>query len=379
MLDTWPNDLNPYRRFNRNSENDRRFEANIRGEIKQEGFVFGRLTAYIWSREFCPASRPKEFTERIMQSTRSYRVSLLAAVAVLLAAQQGLAQAVPTEDMESRLREVVVNAVMSEPALRGVWVVVLPKTEKGFELDLRVDSQPQVEKSQLEEMKRVVKSVVKAVPFKLKVVDRLPFRQFVKELQLDIELSAELAGTAVEDAYYTAESGSDNVVVVLMGRVLNDAQREPLVELSNQRIKKLFAGANSEIPLTKTNTEGGDGVVKDGVVVITPSNAVAQLCFGLGMQKFTHGHYAEAYQTFTTAHLDAPRRTDIQYWRVVSLIGCGRDPDARRLLEGLVKVGRQSGNVPKEAFVFKSLEQVQGPLRWKLIALENSLFCKNCD
>ena len=316
-----------------------------------------------------------------MQSPRSCRVCLLAAAAVLLAAQQGLAQVVPTEqqtvpteEMETRLREEVAKAVISEPILRGVWVVVQPKTELGFELEVRVDSQPKIEKAQLEEVKRVVKSVVKAVPFKVKTVDRLPFRQFVKELQLDVELDAELAGVAIEDAYYSAEPGSEDVFVILMGHVLNDAQRAPLEELSNQRLKKLFAGTNTEIPLTKTKVEGGDGVV-----MITPSSAVAQFCFGLGMRRFSMGNYEEAYQTFTTAHLDAPKRVDIQYWRVVSLIGSGREQDARRLLEGLVKVARRTGNVPTESYVFQSLEQVQGPLRRKLIAIENSLFCKNCD
>ena len=304
-----------------------------------------------------------------MPSTRSCQVSLLAAVVVLLAAQQGMAQTTASEEMESRLREEVAGAVMSNPALHGVWAVVERVEEKGFELKLVVDSQPKSEKSQTEELKRLVKSVVKTVPVKYVVIDRVPFSQYVEELQSDVELDASLAGAAVDGAYYMSESDGE-VFVILTGRVINDAQRERLAEMSDNKLKKLFVDSKRELPLTKTIAEK-----RVGIVAATPSAEVAHYCFGLGVQSHTQGMHADAYQMFTRAHLEAPSRIDIQYWRAVSLIGSGREPDARRLLEGLVK-NRQANSIRNEPEVFRSLEPVQGSLRSKLTAMENSLLAK---
>jgi len=309
-----------------------------------------------------------------MQSFRSYQVNLLVVVAVLLAAQNGLAQTAATEELESRLREEVVNAVVTDPALHGVWADIKQLEEKGFELNLVVDSQPEIEQLQIQELSRVVKSVVKSVPFQIKVVDRLPFKQMLDELRTDVELTAEMAGASVEDAYYFNDSG-DEVFVILVGRVLDDSQRDRMTQMSNLRIRKMFGESVRRIQLTKTKTEK----YGNGVIEFHPSSEVASFCFNLGLQSFIGHRYEEAYRSFTQAHLDSPRRADIQYWRVVSLLGSGRDADAKRLLQGLVDASRRTGSVPKEPIVYRSLEQVQGPLRWRLISLENSLLCKTCN
>lgn len=309
-----------------------------------------------------------------MHLARSLRVNLFASAVLLFAASASIAQDA-TEELESVLRDTLVKAVASNTALHGVWADVrrVEGRGKGFEIDAIVDSQPAVEKSQVEELTQVVKSVVKAAPFKIKPVEKLPFRQFVEELKLDIELDAELAGASVDDAYLTTESG-DEVLVVLLGRVLNDNQRARMTDMSNQKLEKLFVGSTRKITLTKTKPENGEGVIE-----FLPSAEVAQFCFGLAIQKFTNRQYGEAYRVFTQAHHDAPTRTDIQYWRAVSLLGAGREPEARRLLQGVIKINRQAGVIPADPAVFRSLEPVQGSLRMRLMALENSLFCKSCE
>jgi len=309
-----------------------------------------------------------------MRLARYFRVNLLASAVLLLAASAGVAQDA-TEELESVLRDTLVKAVAVNPALHGVWADVrrLEGRGKGFEIDAIVDSQPAVEKSQLVELSQVAKSVLKTVPFKVKSVEKLPFRQFVEELKLDIELDSEMAGASVDDAYLTTES-SDEVFVVLIGRVLNDSQRARMTDMSNQKLEKMFGDAKRKITLTKTKPENGEGVVE-----FVPSAEVAQFCFGLGIQRFTNQQYAEAYRVFTNAHQDAPTRVDIQYWRAVSLLGAGREPDARRLLQGVIKVNRLAGVIPADPVVFRSLEPVQGPIRMRLMAIENSLFCKSCE
>src|SRR5262249_9725004 len=162
------------------------------------------------------------------------------------------------------------------------------------------------------------------------VADRLPFRRFVSDLRLDVELDPDLAGASVEDACLTVEPGSDELIVMLVGRVMNDVQRDRLTELSNQRLSESFARSQRSIQLTKTKIES----LKIGIVQQAPSTEASQLCFGNGIRAYARKKYSDAYESFTRAHLESPTRIEIQYWRAICLIGCDREYDARRLLQG---------------------------------------------
>ena len=308
-----------------------------------------------------------------MQSPRTCRFNVLAALVAMFAAQIVLADTAPSEDLESTLRDELVTAVMTAP-LQGVWVNVKREEGMGFELDVIVDSQPEIEKAQLAELNRVVKSIVKTAKFKFTNIERLPFEKLVSELRLDVELGSEFAGAAVDGAYFTAES-SDEVIVMLTGRVRNDSQRDRLSELCQQKMHKLFVGSTTKIEFAKTKPEKGG----EGVIDFQPAEEVGYFCFNLATEQFSRGDYALAYRTFTEAHLAAPSRIDIQYWRVVSLLGSDRESDAKRLLQGLVEAARKSKTIPTSGAVYRSLERVQGPLRRRLIALENTLYCKSCN
>ena len=316
-----------------------------------------------------------------MPSLLSNQVKLVAAVFALCAAQNCVAQTPATEESEKRLREEFVNAVVANPALHGVWVDVrrMEPNAKGneFALDIVVDSRPQIEISQRKELSGIIKGLAKSTRLEEEpnVIGRLPFRQLVDELKLDVELSRDLGGAAVDDAYYS-DDGGDEVSVILVGRVLNEGQREKITQMSNAKISKLFGDSVHEIKSTKTKTAR----YGNGIVQTLPSSEVASFCFDLGLQRFTGRSYAEAYVSFTRAHLESPLRLDIQYWRVVSLLGTGRDPDAKRILEALVEARPRNETAANQTMVVcRSLEPVQGPLRWKLIAMENSLFCKTCN
>jgi hypothetical protein len=288
---------------------------------------------------------------------------------------------------ESDVRAEFVDAIAKNPALHGVWVDLQPlksPVENGnqFALKVIVDSRPDVAESQKNELLRMIRTVPRSFGLQdeLVVIDRLPFRQFVEELKKEVEFSPEMAGAAFEDAYYF-DDADEGVIVVLVGRVMNDDQTQRMTQLSNSRLRKLFG--ESVLAIKSSKPTGKEGERKEGKAIVQkqPLLEVASFCFDLGLQRFTSQNYEDAYASFTRAHLESPKRIDIQYWRIVSLLGNHRDADARHLLQTLVDTRPRDATVMKRdaMAICRSLEPIQGPLRWKLTELENSLIFKTRD
>lgn len=336
-----------------------------------------------------------------MRSSWFCRASL--AAAMMLSFTMTLsAEPRPYEEQEKPLSSEIAKAIKSKLVLHGTWASVKPdKTKTQHIVFLIVDSDPEVQMAQLEQLEQAVLAVGKIleVPFqverprsskpdetpkpvkskgskspavvvKFEIMKQIPFKKFVKAVSHEVELTTELAGAALDDAYL-----GESKEVIPVGRIVNNNQQGLMINLCNSKFDELF-GPEAE-------TEESNNLVKakpnPELRVKKPTGATAGYCFSLGRQFFTKQLYEEAYKSFTEAHLDAPGRQDVQYWRVLSLLGCGREADARRLLEGLVNANVQLSSVPKDTMVYHSLETVQGPLRWRLIAMERTLLCKTCN
>ena len=314
-----------------------------------------------------------------MRSPLSKRLNLVATLVVLFAAQNCLAQDSAPRDSEERLREEFVDAVVKNSDLHGVWVNLrrIPTNERGneFVLEAVLDSQPGIENSQRNELARMIRQYPKSflLEDEIRVIGRLPFRQLISELKTDIEFSNDMKGAAIEDAYYFDEA-SEDVSVVLVGRVMDEGQRETMTRMCNAKIGKLFPdGVPGGFMSTKTKTRQ----YVEGVVHVNPSAEIASFSFDLGVQRYAARNYEDAYVSFTRAHVEAPGRLDIQYWRVVCLLAGGRDADAKRLLQSIVESRPQNAKTAKDLIrVCRSLESVQGPTRWRLIDMENALLYK---
>ena len=292
-------------------------------------------------------------------------------------ASNGFAQPSSAEELESKVRDAVVRAVVENPVLQGAWVKVETPQNPDDKLKLLAffDKNPEIEVLQQRELDRIVKQIVKDAEIEVQETDKLPFRQFVDELQIEIELSSDLAGASLTSAYLSSDANPDNIDLFLVGSVVSEDQRSRMTDLANEKFAVLFAGtflADSDVK-TLHETEGYPEVAN-----AKPAPLVSSYCYNLALHRFRSMNYDDAYRSFTQALLESPGRRDIQYWRVICLIGASREADAKKLLTGLAQESRRKGTVPAETEVLWALETVQGPLRLRLTKMENSLFCKSC-
>jgi hypothetical protein len=304
-------------------------------------------------------------------------VALLTGICSVFGALSSPASAAEPEELEATARREFQAAVKGNPKLRGAWIE-LHKTEAGaFQVAAIVDARTEIGERQRAEIQKLVRARLPDYQGEL-LVTSLPFSDFLKGLQGALDDRVELSGCLVQDAYYCDVGGE--LLVVLVGRIADAAQRQELVNLGNEVLlpqtygKKSVKFPSRTVQVTKCLPEGPEQN-DPGLAVVAPSEAKAKQHFARGVGEYGKGRFPQAVEAFREANLEAPERLDYQYWRVVAELGAGHADRARRRLTPLVK--RLQAEPLERAEVLRALERVQGPLRRKLEQLEQQIRDEN--
>jgi hypothetical protein len=101
--------------------------------------------------------------------------------------------------------------------------------------------------------------------------------------------------------------------------------------------------------------------------VVAPSGVFAARYYGLGLEFFWRRDYPAADRAFARAIAEAPTVEAYRWWSALIAIALGQDQRAMNKLHPLLAVNPYGSQSPAIAY---ELMEVQGPLRWKLQALE---------
>ncbi len=197
-----------------------------------------------------------------------------------------------------------------------------------------------------------------------------PVSQLVENLQLHIEASMSYPGVGISAATFTVREKTDGgVQLSLQGRVASREQREKIRDLCVEMMQK-------DPYWGKKRPDGSapyEDAYPDGkqLKVVVPSQVFSSRLFNRGLSLFWSGQTAEARKHFRASMIESRGSVPKHYWLVLCELQLGETDRARNLLrEPLNRI--RKGTLQQEAVLW-SLQRVQGPLRWKLIALENEM------
>ena len=186
-------------------------------------------------------------------------------------------------------------------------------------------------------------------------------QSLLASVQDRIDLAPELAGAAVISAVLMArldEPGTPARELRVYGRVVNPEQ--------TTAVARLFADAMVDDPWW-VERRGEIFVSLGSLSVAAPSAVFGQRYFAMGLNYFWEGQYLQADAAFMRAVAEVPADPVYRYWRVVSLLALGEEARAEVKLRTLLVQNPWGQFAPTIA---AALERVQGPLRWRLQALE---------
>lgn len=271
------------------------------------------------------------------------------------------AQESPVARIAIRARAELQSAVNQDAWLHGTWVDVVRLEDDSVRVDAIVDADPRLGDVQERLIRALAARSLPATTYVLNFT-RLPFRALFAELRETVELHPALPGVAIDDAYFVPGTG-DALLIHVVGRVSDPKQRTTVWRMLDVMLPRFFGSRFTRIHSPAVEPEFST----TGLVVLEPSEQAAARCYDRGVNAYLQHDYATAYWYFTRGHVDSPMREDMQYWRVASLIGAGREGKATVLLTELV---RPSGRTPG---LLSRLEKVQGPIRQRLVAIETYL------
>ncbi len=192
---------------------------------------------------------------------------------------------------------------------------------------------------------------------KLQVV-YMPTAEVLAELQRQLELRLELDGCQITSAAYVLDGDSE--FLELSGRLAVAEQREVLTNWVNGVLDQTYG---TEWPRVKIQMR-----------LVSPTAFVATRFFTLGIGRYVQRDFAAAERDFFQAILEAPGKLEYKYWHIATLIAQGRVELAYARLRPLTILRRRTMHDDEYGKVLLTLENVQGPIRWKLVRLEDRAF-----
>jgi hypothetical protein len=185
-------------------------------------------------------------------------------------------------------------------------------------------------------------------------------QDLLQAVQDQIELDPDLGGALVLSAAFAErpDDGRPGRELRIYGRVATPEQADLLT--------RAFLDAMAADPYW-LERRGEVFVTLRTLAVAPPSAVLAQRYFVMGLDDFWDGRYLQADAAFMRAVVDAPTNPVYRYWRVVALLALGQDVRAEQKLRPLLVQNPWGQFSPVIAVAF---ERVQGPLRWRLQALE---------
>lgn len=276
----------------------------------------------------------------------------------------------PTPDPNVVLKRVV-EALRSDPALKGAWLTV-DTDDQGFP---GVAARLIVFRRTLDEARvaqqsaaitKLVRSLVPDGRFRIETTSdrRLPLSSLVDEMRRVIDIEPAFAGCAIESAAYVPAStdAEQRFDILLQGRVWKDAQVDRIADLCGRLLTAdpVWAETRAGVSVESART----------LAVVTPNPAVAAVHYSDAMHHFWAGDYAGADQRLAIASLDDPANIVFRYWRVIGGLASGDEILAQdRLRRTIVGFGIRPGSSEHIA-VLRAIYRIQGPLRMALIAAE---------
>jgi len=189
-------------------------------------------------------------------------------------------------------------------------------------------------------------------------------QKLLETVQDQIELDPVLAGGLLTSASFArrldgaARSGAE---LRVYGRVAAPEHAE--------RLSDLFVDAMAADPYWLRRRDEVFVSFRD-LNVGAPSPVFAQRYFAMGLKLFWQCRYLEADAAFLRAVAGSPTDPVYRYWRVVTLLALGQETRAEQMLTRLLLENPWGQYAPTIA---TALERVQGPLRWRLQALEQHI------
>ncbi len=185
--------------------------------------------------------------------------------------------------------------------------------------------------------------------------------ELLMKVQDEIELDDTLRGVALTGVKFVDNPQDKGQIMQLQGRLLDPSQGakvKELVEKVLQNDQYWWVGAG---PLP---------VSTESMQVAPADPRLASRDYGMALDAFWNGEYAQADAAFYLALAEAPADDVLRYWRVVAALAQGQTERAKKKLVPLMKLYPLGSRTPMIASAF---ERLQGPLRRKLMSLENEV------
>ncbi len=185
--------------------------------------------------------------------------------------------------------------------------------------------------------------------------------ELLMKVQDEIELDNTLRGIAFTGIELVNDPQTQGQVMQLKGRLLDPAQAAQLKKLVDDVLQndQYWWVGNGPLPVSTQTMQVAPG-----------DPALANRFYGMALQHFWKGEYAEADQLFFRALAEAPADDVLRYWRAVTALAQDQTERATKKLAPLTKFYPLGSRTPMISAAF---ERLQGPLRWKLMSLENKV------
>jgi len=186
-------------------------------------------------------------------------------------------------------------------------------------------------------------------------------QELLHNVQDAMELDPMMKGVMLTDGKFVSQRDMPGEEIQLQGKVMTPAQAE--------KVKEMVKNALGEDPYWREV----EGPLTVSTEMMTPSQGSPQLAdryYAKGLTHFWDEEYAAADRAFSRAMAEAPQDLALKYWDVLTALAQDQNDRAKEKLTPLMaedSLGSRSPNIAT------ALERVQGPLRRKLMELENEI------
>lgn len=195
-----------------------------------------------------------------------------------------------------------------------------------------------------------------------KEMNQKKLNELLDRVQDDIELDATLGGVMVTGGKFVEKMGMPGEELQLQGKLTDQAAQGP-------KIKTMVEQAMAEDPYWREG-EGPLTVTTDKMTEAEGSLQLANRYYAKGLEHFWNKEYVQADRAFSRAMSEAPNDDVIRYWEAASALAQKQEDRAKEKLLPLLETYPLGSRTPLIATGF---ERLQGPLRMKLMNLENEL------
>jgi hypothetical protein len=282
----------------------------------------------------------------------------------------------PVDSVLRRATEIVVKHV-ADGDLQGAWLQIDGRGGTYDVVPLLDKSQVEKQVAAVERVFAEIKEQNSSAKFTLREPELRPVTELIASLQHELEASMDFPGVNITAAVFTIQDqASENldVVMSLQGRISTEKQREEIRKFGVALMAKHTFWGRRQPGQAKAREYERAYVDLSQLKKLRQSALFSSRMFSRGMQLFRNGDVDAAREHFRASMVESSDAVTRHYWLILCELQLGKTDRARNLLRvplNRIRDGKLSYDV-----VLRSLERVQGPLRWKLIAMENSILLK---